>query len=78
VTVPTLDGDVTLTVQEGTQPGTKQVIRGKGIRRLQAGGRGDQFVHITVQVPKRVSGRRRELLEELAELDRELEVAKEA
>ena len=46
--VPTLDGDVLLTVPKGTQPGTSRVMRGKGIRRLRGEGRGDQYVHFKV------------------------------
>ncbi|MCL2030813.1 MAG: molecular chaperone DnaJ [Oscillospiraceae bacterium] len=66
VEVPTLDGRVKYTVPEGTQPGTVFRVKGKGIQSLGSRSRGDQFVHIVVEVPRGLSKRQRELLLEFA------------
>jgi molecular chaperone DnaJ len=42
-------------------------MRGKGVSTLRSSGRGDQLVHVYVEVPTRLNARQRELLEELAE-----------
>lgn len=52
ITVPTLDGKVKFQIHEGTQPGDEFKLKGKGIRRLNYPGRGDQYVKITVEVPR--------------------------
>ena len=52
ITVPTLDGKVKFQIHEGTQPGDEFKLKGKGIRLLNYPGRGDQYVKISVEVPK--------------------------
>jgi molecular chaperone DnaJ len=64
VQVPTLDGEIDLELEPGTQPGTLRVLRGKGMPVLQGFGRGDQRVLVNVQVPRRLSEEQRRLLEE--------------
>ena len=66
VEVPTLDGKVKLTIPEGTQPGAVFRLRGKGIPYLRGTGRGDQFVSVTVKVPKNLTGSQKELLRQFA------------
>ena len=65
VTVPTLDGQVSYHVHEGTQPGDIFKLRGKGIQSLNGRTRGDQYVQVTVEVPRNLSQRQKELLQEL-------------
>jgi molecular chaperone DnaJ len=65
VTVPTLDGDEEVEVPAGTQPGTVVTLRGRGMPTVGRGRRGDQQVVLNVVIPRRLSGRQRELLEEL-------------
>lgn len=67
VEIPTLHGKVKLTIPQGTQPGARFRLRGKGVPHLQRGGRGDQHVRVTVQVPTKLTAKQRELLRELAE-----------
>ena len=62
--VPTLDGDVELEFEAGTQPGEIRVLRGRGMPVLQGFGRGDQRVLVNVQVPRRLTEEQRALLEE--------------
>ena len=67
--VSTLYGDVVCKIKEGTQSGSKLRLRGKGIPYLQSkgGGRGDQFVTITVTVPKNMTSEQKERLRAYAE-----------
>ena len=69
IEVPTIDGRVKLTIPEGTQPGSVFRLRGKGIPYLQSkgSGRGDQFVTITVTVPKNMTAEQKERLRAYAE-----------
>jgi molecular chaperone DnaJ len=71
IQVPTLDGDVALTIPEGTQTGSVFRLRGKGVPSLRGGMRGDQFVTVNLETPKNLSSRQKELLQELAELSGE-------
>ena len=71
VEIPTLRGKVDMSVPAGTQPGRVFRLRGQGLPHLDGGGRGDQLVRVFVEVPKKLTERQRELLEELAELEGE-------
>ena len=66
IEVPTLDGNVKLTIPEGTQPGATFRMRGKGIPYLRGSGRGDQFVTVNIKVPKGLTGSQKELLRQFA------------
>lgn len=70
ITIPTVDGDVELTIPAGTQTGKVFRLRGKGIPRLRSDGthtgRGDQLVYIQVAVPTKLTAEQRELFEKLA------------
>jgi len=66
VTVPTLEGDVTVTVHPGTQPGQILRLKGKGMPRLEGYGRGNLMVRVNVAVPTKLTSKQRALLEELA------------
>jgi len=52
VRVETVDGPVDVKVPKGAKEGTKLRLRGKGVSRGQAGGRGDQFVEIHIAPPE--------------------------
>jgi len=65
IQVPTLDGEYTLKVPEGTQTGTTFKARGKGVPVLNGRGRGDLYIEVKVQTPAKLNSRQRELLEEL-------------
>lgn len=66
IEVPTLDGDVKLSIPEGTQTGSVFRMRGKGIPYLRGSGRGDQFVSVKVAVPRNLTGSQKELLKQFA------------
>jgi len=63
--VPTLDGEHSLRIPEGTQSGTNFRIKNKGVPVLNGHGKGDLFIEIRVQTPLKLTRRQRELLEEL-------------
>ncbi|MFW6063380.1 MAG: molecular chaperone DnaJ [Chloroflexota bacterium] len=67
ITVPTVDGDATLTIPAGTQSGTVFRLRDRGVPHLNGGGRGDQLVMTQVVVPTNLSSRQQELFEEMAD-----------
>jgi molecular chaperone DnaJ len=69
--VPTLEGKARVKVPEGTQPGTFFRLRGKGIPHLRGYGRGDQHVKVNVAIPKKLSGKQKDLLREYARLSGE-------
>ncbi|HME18957.1 MAG TPA: molecular chaperone DnaJ [Nitrososphaerales archaeon] len=62
VRVPTLYGDVVVSIPSGTQPGSLFRVRGKGLPRLDSTWKGDEFVAVSVVVPRNPNGRQRELL----------------
>ena len=67
IDVQTLDGEISLKIPAGTQPGTKFRLRGKGVPYLHSPGRGYMYVLIDVEVPKKLSRRQRKLLEDFEE-----------
>jgi molecular chaperone DnaJ len=64
VTIPTLDGDIPLDFEPGTQPGELRVLRGRGMPVLQGFGRGDHRVLVNVLVPRLLTDEQRRLLAE--------------
>ena len=66
IEVPTIDGKVKLSIPEGTQPGAVFRLRGKGIPYLRGSGRGDQFITVTIKVPRNLSSSQKELLRQFA------------
>ncbi|GAB2882989.1 molecular chaperone DnaJ [Nocardioides pacificus] len=83
LTLPTLEADVVaadeekktdletefeLEIRPGTQSGTEQVLRGRGVPGLRGVGRGDLIVTVVVETPTRLDDRQKELLFEMAAL----------
>ncbi len=64
VEIPTLDGRMTHTIKEGTQPGDVLRVKGKGIPYLNGRGTGDLLLKIVVEVPKNLSKEQKKLLQE--------------
>jgi len=64
--IETLDGSATVDLAAGTQNGTTFRIGGRGLPRMRGGARGDLIVNVFVRVPKKLSRKQRELLEEFA------------
>ncbi len=66
VEIPTLSGKAKLTIDPGTPSGRALRMRDRGIPRLNSHGRGDQIVHVNVWIPKHLSAKERELLQQLS------------
>ncbi|MCK5412008.1 MAG: molecular chaperone DnaJ [Gemmatimonadetes bacterium] len=69
LTVPTIDGTAELEIPAGIQSGQALRLRGRGMPKLRAQGRGDQIVRVLVWTPARLSSEQRETMERLAELE---------
>jgi molecular chaperone DnaJ len=67
VSVPTLNGPVTVKIPSGTPSGKVFKVKGKGAPRPK-GGNGDLMVTVQVEVPKRLSKKEKQLLEQFAEM----------
>lgn len=74
--VPVIDPEAThgvseakLKVPKGTQTGTEFRLRGKGMPKVRSGSRGDVYVTVKVQTPKRLSDQEKKLFEQLSTLD---------
>ena len=67
ISVPTLDGPTRLKIDPGTQSGTVQRLRGKGLPAVRGygNGTGDLYVKINVWVPRKLSRSEKEQLESL-------------
>ena len=66
IRIPTLDGEQTFTVPEGTQSGTTFRLRGKGMPDVGGRGHGDLLVTVKVHTPKKLTKDQKKLLEQLA------------
>jgi len=70
IQIPTLDSKIKLKIPAGTQGGTIFRIRGEGIPDIHSSHRGDQKVVVSIEVPKKLSKKQKELLKEFSEEDK--------
>lgn len=68
ITVPTLDGTVTLKVPPGTESGRTLRVRGRGVP-TRRGGHGDLLVTFDIAVPRKLTRTQRKMLEDFAATD---------
>jgi len=66
IEVPTIGGAEMLELPEGTQTGTSFVLRGKGMPDLNGYGKGNQYVIVRVEVPKKLSSEQKQALRQYA------------
>ena len=64
IEVPTLDGNLSFKVHEGTQPGDVFKFKDKGIPHLNGRGKGNQFVKIIIEIPRHLNEKQKDLLRE--------------
>jgi len=70
IEVPTIDGlKVKLTIPAGSETGDQLRIKGYGMSKVRSSARGDLYAHVYVQIPKHLTTKQKDLLEEL---DKEL------
>ena len=62
VDIPTLTGPVRYHIPEGTQTDTEFRLKGYGITQLRGTNKGDLFVKVRVEVPKKLSDKQKDLL----------------
>ncbi len=74
VSVPTLEGPISVRIRPGTQAGEVIRLRGKGMPRFRGYGKGDLMARVGISVPEKLTSQQRGLLEQLAkEFDQEVQ-----
>jgi molecular chaperone DnaJ len=73
IEVPTLGGKIKYTIPAGTQTGTVFRLRNQGIQHLRSNSRGDLYVTVNIEVPKRLNEKQKELIQELERISAESE-----
>lgn len=68
IEVPTLGGKIKFDLPEGTQPGTKFRLKGRGIKDVNGYGVGDLYFTVNVEVPKHLNSTQKEALNKFAEV----------
>lgn len=67
VEIKTLSGKATINIPSGIQSGKVIKMKGYGVQKLNTEGKGDHFVKIQVETPKKLSKKEKELYKELAD-----------
>ncbi len=67
VSIQTIEGEVSMKIPAGTQPGEVFRIRGKGVAKLGRFGRGDHLVKTVIEIPRQLSKESRKYIESLRE-----------
>ena len=68
IKVPTLDGEESLHVPEGTASGATLKLKHKGMPNVSGRGHGDLFVSVVAAVPKKLTKDQRKAIEELKKI----------
>ena len=68
IIIPTLEGTEKIKVDSGSQPNTIIKLKGKGVSHINYRGKGDQFVRIVVNVPKKLNKHQKNLLDEFRKI----------
>ena len=66
ITVPTLEEKVSYKVPAGTQPNTVFRLKGKGVKSVKTGRKGDLYVEVTLEVPNKLNSRQKRAIEDMA------------
>lgn len=64
--VPTLYGNITLTIPSGSKSNDKHRVRGKGVENVNSFGKGDMYIILKVKTPQKLSRDQKKLFEQLA------------
>lgn len=69
VNVPTLSGNVLLTIPSGSKSGDKHRLKGKGMPEVRTGRKGDMYVILDISIPKKLSKEQKKLFESLSQTE---------
>jgi molecular chaperone DnaJ len=69
VEVPTVEGQVKIKIEPGTQPGKILRLRGKGLPEVNGYGRGDLLVNVNVWIPKNLTREEMKIIEKFGDSD---------
>jgi molecular chaperone DnaJ len=61
LSVPTLDGETSISIPTETQTGKLFRLRGKGVKSVRTGRTGDLFCHVVLETPVKLTREQREL-----------------
>lgn len=64
IDVPTVYGDVEVDIPAGTQPNQILRLKGRGVKDLRKGTPGDEYIHVQIKTPTKLSKEQKELLEQ--------------
>ncbi|HPW53242.1 MAG TPA: molecular chaperone DnaJ [Erysipelotrichaceae bacterium] len=70
IDVPTVHGDVELTIPSGTQPDQKFRLKGKGVKDMRSSYYGDQYVIVDIKVPTSLNREEKELFNRLKDIEK--------
>ncbi|MGD0231141.1 MAG: DnaJ C-terminal domain-containing protein [Syntrophorhabdales bacterium] len=65
IEVPTIDGPKQIKIPAGTRGNSKVRLKGLGVPHIGKQVRGDEYVEVTIEVPRKLSDKQKSLLEEL-------------
>ena len=68
-TIPTIKGNIKLTIPAGSNTGDKHRLKGKGVEDLHSGSKGNMYVIINVVIPSKIDKKQKKLFEELSATD---------
>ncbi len=71
IKIPTLDGQATLTIPAATQSNTTFRLKHKGIPEVNGRGIGDEYIHVIVRTPEKLTKKAKDLLHDLAKENKE-------
>ena len=71
IEVPTVYGEMIVTVPEGTQPGQVLRLKGQGIKDLRTGKPGDQYIHLDIKGPTSLTKKQKEALQAYKEVSKD-------
>ncbi len=70
IEVPTVYGTVEVDIPAGTQPNQTLRLKGRGVKDLRKGTPGDQYIHMQIKTPTKLSKEQKKLLEEFQKSDK--------
>lgn len=68
IEIPTLEGKIDYEIPEGTQTGTVFRLKNRGIQHLHGNSRGDLYVKVNIEVPRKLNEKQKELLRQFEEM----------